>query len=107
MNSKVQPKKTHEPKIYIPRVMAEMMQATTSNSTSIHFGFGHMCKDHNKLFDLNHIKECNSITGCERIPEFANKLKSTPFIEWDKEDKLQAVGAFALLVIQLNNLTLA
>jgi hypothetical protein len=46
-NNKVQSKKAYERKIYISRVMANMMQATTSNSTSIHFGFGHMCKDHN------------------------------------------------------------
>lgn len=106
MKHKVQPKKAHVPKIYIPRVMAEMMQATTSNSTSIHFGFGHMCKDHNVLFDLNHIKECNSITGCERIPEFANELKKTPFIEWDLDLKYEAIKAFAMLVVQLQNLTL-
>ena len=65
-----------------------------------------MCHTHNKLFTLEHIKECQSLTGCERIPEFANKLRVTPFIDWDKEDKLQAIGAFALLTIQLNNLTM-
>ena len=32
---------TRPEKLYIPRVMAEMMLATTSNSTSIQFGVGH------------------------------------------------------------------
>ena len=48
-------KKPYEQKIYIPRVMTDMMQATTANGTSIHFGFGHMCVEHNCLFDLKHI----------------------------------------------------
>ena len=39
-------KKTPLEVIYIPRVMADMMVATTANSTSIHFGFGHMCEEH-------------------------------------------------------------
>jgi hypothetical protein len=28
-----------------------------------------------------------------------------PFTEWDKEVKLKAIGAYALLVIKLENLT--
>ena len=85
--------------------MAEMMQATTANSTSIHFGFGHWCVDHNCLFDLDHIKVCDQLIHCERVPEFAAKLKETPFIEWDLELKFEPIKAFALLVAQLHNLT--
>ncbi len=48
---------------------------------------------------------CDQLSNVERIPEFAKLLKEVPFIEWDKELKLAAVGQFALLVIQLENLT--
>ena len=85
--------------------MAEMMQATTANSSSIHFGFGHWCETHNCLFDLDHIKTCDQLIFSERIPEFAAKLKETPFIEWDLDLKYEAIKAFAFLVAQLHNLT--
>ena len=75
-----------------------MMQATTANSTSIHFGFRYWCETHNCLFNLEHIQGCDQLTGCESIPEYAAKLKETPFIEWDMDTKFKAIGAFALLV---------
>jgi hypothetical protein len=55
--------------------MAKMMLATIANSTSIHFGMGHLCHKNNKLFTLEHIGECNALTGCERIIDFSNRLK--------------------------------
>ena len=63
--------------------MADIMVATTANSTSIHFGFGHWCEEHNCLFDLEHIQKCSHLTGCESIPVYAAKLKETPLIEWE------------------------
>ena len=30
-------------KIYVPKIMQNMMLATTTNSTSVHFGTDHMC----------------------------------------------------------------
>ena len=41
--------------LYIPRIMTDLMWATTKDSTSIHFGFGHKCHKHGRLFDLEHI----------------------------------------------------
>lgn len=60
-------KKVYHQKVYIPRIMAELMAATTSNSTSIHFGMGHLCHIHNRLFTLDHIETCDQLTGCENI----------------------------------------
>ena len=85
--------------------MATMMLATTANSTSIHFGMGHLCHKHNKLFTLEHIGECDALTGCERIREFSNRLKEQHLLDWEKEERLSAIGAFALLTIQMKNLT--
>ncbi len=79
--------------------MAEMMYTNTNNSTSNHFGMGHMCTRHQCLYDLHHIKVCDQLTGVERIPEFAKMVKEIPFVEWDKQLKLQTVGPFALLFI--------
>ena len=65
-----------------------------------------MCHKHNCLFDLTHIAECDLLADeCKQIPEFAQLLKEVPFTEWDKEVKLKAIGAYAILVIQLQNLT--
>jgi hypothetical protein len=52
--------------LYMPRVMAKMMLATTANSTSIHFGMGHLCHKHNKIFTLDHIEECDVLENCRR-----------------------------------------
>jgi hypothetical protein len=85
--------------------MAKMMLATTANSTSIHFGMGHLCHKHDKLFTLEHIGECDTLSGCERIREFSNRLKEQPLLEWEKEERLSAIGAFALLTLQMKSLT--
>ena len=49
-------------KLYIPRVMAETMLAATANSTSVHFGFNHMCRKHNALF-TEHVERYDEITS--------------------------------------------
>jgi len=64
--------------------MAEMMLATTANSTSIHFGMGHLCHKHNKLFTLEHIEECDVLTNCQMVREFSNKLKQQHILNWEK-----------------------
>ena len=51
-------------KIYIPIIMAELMLATTKNSTSIHFGLGHRCEKHMVNFTLEHLERCDAIVGC-------------------------------------------
>ena len=51
----------------MPRVMAKMMLATTANSTSIHFGMGHLCHKHNTIFTLDHIEECDVLENCGKI----------------------------------------
>ena len=57
-----QPNKTKMPyveKIWVPKAMKNLMLSTTANSTSIHFGMGHMCHRHRKLFTLEHIEQCD------------------------------------------------
>jgi hypothetical protein len=57
------------------------------------------------LFTLEHTGECDALTGCERIREFSNRLKEQPLLEWEKKDRLSAIGAFALLTLQMKSLT--
>ena len=91
-------------KLYIPRVMAKMMLATTSNSTSIHFGLDHMCRKHNVLFTMEHVEACSEIQGCDNIRKYVRRLKEENIREWDPEERLKAITEFALLTIQMKNL---
>ena len=61
--------------LYIPKIMADLIWATTKDSTSVHFGFGHKCHKHGKLFDLQHIGTCNLISGCTDIARYAEMIK--------------------------------
>ena len=88
-------------KIYVPKIMLNMMLATTSNSTSVHYGMDHMCHRHKQLFTLDHIETCVQLSGRERIRTYANKLKEKPLLDWDKQERFDAIAVFALLIIQI------
>ena len=51
-------------KFYVPKIMTDMMLATTGKGTSIHFGMNHLCLSHNKLYTLEHIGECDRLSNC-------------------------------------------
>jgi 3-oxoacyl-[acyl-carrier-protein] synthase III len=55
--------------------MADLIWATTKDSTSVHFGFCHKFHKHNKLFDLQHIGTCNALSGCLDIARYAEMIK--------------------------------
>ena len=57
--------------LYIPKIMADLIWATTKDSTSVHFGFGHRCHKHGRLFNLEHIRTCNELSGCPDIAKYA------------------------------------
>ena len=83
----------------MPRVMAKMMLATTTNSTSIHFGMDHMCHKHNQLFTLKRKVEYDALVNCNKIREFSNRLKVQHILEWEKEERLVAIAQFASLTV--------
>ena len=85
--------------------MMDVMLATTGNSTCPTFVMGHMCHNHNRLFTLDHIESCDQLTGCEQIREYANKLKDQHILSWPSDERLKGIAAFALLTIQMQNLT--
>ena len=86
-------------KLYVPKVMLELMVSTTGNGTSIHFGTNHLCHRHNRLFTLDHIEQCDQLAGCGRIREYASRLKQQHILDWDKETRMSAITDFALLTI--------
>ena len=93
-----QQKKWQE-KLYIPRIMAEMMLATTANTTSIHFGMGHQCHKHDRLYTLDHICECDALVECGKVREYANKLKEKHILDWEKDERTHAIYTFAQLTV--------
>ena len=84
--------------------MLDMMLATTSNSTSVHYGMNHMCHKHKRLFTLDHIETCDQLVGCQKIRQYSNKLKEKHLLEWDKQERYEAIAAFAMLTIKMQNL---
>ena len=81
-----------------------MMLPTTSNSTSIRFGLGRMCRKHNELFMMELVEMCSEIQGCDNIRKYARRLKEENIREWEPEKRLKAITEFALLTIQMKNL---
>ena len=62
-----------------------LMWATTKDSTSAHFGFGHCCHKHGRLFYLEHIRTCSELTGCPDIAKYAQMIKTGNNIRlWDQ-----------------------
>ena len=61
---RMQAKEARPQRIYIPKGMAEMMLATTKDSTSLNFGMGHHCEKHGTLFTTEHIDQCDQLLGC-------------------------------------------
>jgi hypothetical protein len=49
--------------LYTPRIMTDLMWATTKDSTSMHFGFGHKCH--------KHVRTCSELTGYPDIAKYA------------------------------------
>ena len=85
--------------------MADMMLATTKDSTSINFAMDHHCEKHGTLFTTEHIDQCDELRGCENIARYAKKLKEVHLLDWPKEERLKAITEFTLLTMQMQNLT--
>jgi hypothetical protein len=77
--------------LYMPRVMAKMMLATTANITSIYFGMGHLWHKHTKIFTLDHIEECDVPYNFKKIREYANIIKVQHILEWESDKRLHAI----------------
>ncbi len=86
--------------------MSDLMWATTKDGTSIHFGFGHRCHKHGRMFDLEHIRTCSEISGCPDIAKYAKRIKEGDNIRlWKQEDLADAIIQYTQLAVQLANLT--
>ena len=80
-------------RLYIPKVLSDMIWATTKNSTSFRFGFGYLCHKHKTMFTLEHLRECDQIEGCHNIAKYAERIRKRENIRsWDEKDILDAVA---------------
>ncbi len=84
--------------------MIDIMNATTTNSTSVHFEADHMCKKHQTLFNLEHIKKFEHLSRCHDVRKYANMLKDQHILDWDKEDRQRSIAVFIYLTAQMQNL---
>ena len=84
--------------------MAEIMLEAAANSTSMHYGVGHMCRKHNKLFTLEHIETCDEMSGYSNVRRYANRLRSQHILDWEPEERHAAILGFALLSVQMKSL---
>ena len=92
--------------LYIPRIMTDFIKTTTKDSTTIHFGFGHKCHKHGRLFDLEHVRTCSELSGCPDIGKYAQILKGDINIRlWKQEVLADAILQYTQLAVQLANLT--
>ena len=92
--------------LYIPRIMSHLMWATTKDSTSFHFGFGHRCHKHERNFDVEHVRTCNLITRCKDIDKYAKMIKEGGNIRSsDQEVLADCILQYSQLAVQLANLT--
>ena len=85
--------------------MAELMLATTRDSTSIHFGMGHQCEAHGVIFTTEHIDQCDQLVGCTNISTYAKKTNEMHLLDWLRDELLQAISELVLLTVQMQNLT--
>ena len=92
--------------LYIPKILQDMIWASTKNSTCVSFGFGHMCTKHRVLFDVKHVTECDQLHDVPDIARFAKKVKEEGNIRlWNEEDLLKAITQYSLLALQMQKLT--
>ena len=51
------------------------------------------------------MEECDALQNCEKIREYANRLKEQHILEWERDERLHAIAVFSSLIIQMKNLT--
>ena len=86
--------------------MADLIWATTKNSTIVHFGFGQKCQKHDRLFDLEHIGTSDQLSSCHDIAKYAKMIKEGVNIRlWDQKVLADAIIQYTQLALQLANLT--
>jgi len=105
VSTKEEKKKPKRQPIYLPKILANMMWATTKDSTCVSFGMGHRCLKHNQIFTLQHLASCSEIQGCQNITKFAKRIKEQHILDWEKEEREQAILEYTSLTVQMQNLT--
>ena len=53
---------------------------------------------------MEHVEQCDGLTGCKNIRSYAKRLKEQHILEWEPEERVKAIAEFALLTLQMKNL---
>ena len=70
----------------MPKIVSDLMLASTKGSTSIYFGHKHHCCKHMTPITLEHLENCDLFTEQENLRTYANRLKQEKFYEWGETD---------------------
>ena len=60
---------------------------------------------HNTTFNLDHLATCSEINGCKDIAKYAKKIKDSHILEWNEEERTDAILQYTSLTVQMQNLT--
>ena len=50
-------------------------------------------------FTMEHVEQCDGLTGCNNIRSYAKRLKEQLILEWEPEERVQTIAEFALLTL--------
>ena len=74
---------------FMPKIVLDLMLATTKNSTSVYFGQKNMCCKHMTLVTMEHLEVCDLFVGQERIKGYATRLKTEKFLTGADKNKIK------------------
>ena len=81
------------------------MLAVTANRTRIHFNQRHLCTQHMKKVDKNHIDECELLNTKHKPTYFNQALEETPIHDIRSELKQEILEHFEALSQRIKLLT--
>lgn len=65
----------------------------------MHFGQGHRCLKHDKMFDVDHLSQCDQVSGCERVKDIVTHLKGRNIREWEVTEIAEAITTFTSIAL--------
>lgn len=74
-----------------------MIWAASRNSSCLHFGEYHICKEHGVKVDLPHMVDCSQIRADQSIRGYLEKIKEQNINEWALDEQVGAILSFTHL----------
>jgi len=90
---------------YIPQLLSQSIWATTRGSTVVNWSLGHFGTLHNEEVDLDHLETCAGLQSVGFIKSCNARLKIEAIQNWSRTDSGEAIWAYTLMQIKINDLT--